>query len=427
MTALHHSARPLSPLLTGVALLLLGTGLLNTLLSVRAVQNGMGSTLLGLVMSAYFVGFILGTFLAPWAIRRMGHIRTFACCAALASSAVLGHALSDHPGVWMGLRAVTGVALVGLYAVVESWLAAQAHGPQRGRVFAVYMIVNLLALAAGQFLMLLAPVQGFALFALIAMLVNLSLIPIAATRLEQPMAPHSPRLHIGEMARIAPTAAAGALLSGLAMGAFWGMTPAFAQTSGADARGVAVFMSTAILGGAALQWPLGRLSDGRDRRETLRLVAVMALGVAVIAGILGLWQPAALPALMFLYGGLAFAAYPIGVAHLSDRLPTERVLEGASVCLLLHGAGAALGPALAGLLMSALAPAALFLHFALCWGALTVYTQWRLVRDRPLDTPPADASPFVPMLRTSPVALELLADDTADPAAFAAPQHDRLP
>ncbi len=409
----------------GVALLLLGTGLLNTLLSVRAVQNGMGSTLLGLVMSAYFVGFILGTFAAPWAIRRMGHIRCFACCAALASSAVLGHALSDHPGVWMGLRALTGVALVGLYAVVESWLSAQA-GRQRGRVFAVYMIVNLLALAAGQFLMLLAPVQGFALFALVAMLVNLSLIPIAASRLEQPLPPHSPRLHIGEMSRTAPSAAAGALLSGLAMGAFWGMSPAFAQASGADARGVALFMSTAILGGAALQWPLGRLSDGHDRRETLRMVAAMALAVALLAAALARWQPAAMPALMFLYGGLAFAAYPIAVAHLSDRLPTERVLEGASVLLLLHGAGAALGPALAGLLMSALAPAALFLHFAMCWGLLAGYTQWRLLRERPAATTP-DAAPFVAMLRTSPVALEMLADDPQTPDQFAAPQHERVP
>ncbi|ULQ46512.1 MFS transporter [Flagellatimonas centrodinii] len=425
MSSFRGTAAPLSALLTGVALLLLGTGLLNTLLSVRAVQNGLDSTLLGLVMSAYFVGFILGTFLSPVMIRRVGHIRTFACCAAVAASTVLGHALTDHPGIWMLLRALTGISLVGLYAVIESWLAARAQGSERGRVFALYMIVNLLALAAGQFLMLLAPAQSFALFALIAMLVNLSLVPIAFTRLEQPLAPHSPRLHIGEMVATAPTAAACALLSGLAMGAFWGMLPAYVQGAGAGASGVAIFMSTAILGGAALQWPLGRLSDGHDRRETLRMVALAALLVAVVAGALSLWQPAALPALMFLYGGLAFAAYPIGVAHLSDRLPAERVLEGASVSLLLHGAGAAIGPALAGVLMSIATPSALFLHFVLCWGALAAYTQWRLLRERP-QPQTTDAGTFIPMLRTSPVALEMLSEEPPTDDPFAAAQHERV-
>ena len=119
MSSFRGTAAPLSALLTGVALLLLGTGLLNTLLSVRAVQNGLDSTLLGLVMSAYFVGFILGTFLSPVMIRRVGHIRTFACCAAVAAStsspvSAISLAGSMKPGLQStGLSSTTN-AMVGM-------------------------------------------------------------------------------------------------------------------------------------------------------------------------------------------------------------------------------------------------------------------------------------------------------------------------
>lgn len=421
MPTFRHNAHALAPVLSGVALLLLGVGVLSTVLSVRATASGIGSTVLGLIMSAYFVGFIVGTFLAPKVIRRVGHIRTFAIAAAIAACAVLGHALDDHPLTWAGLRAITGVSLVILYAVVESWLATQAHGSERGRIFALYMVVNLLALAAGQFLLVLAPDEPFAVFALVAVLINLSLVPVALTRLEQPQAPASPRLRIGEIARAAPSAAVCAAVSGLAMGAFWGMTPAFAAGIGQDAAGIAWLMAVTILGGAALQWPLGKLSDGGNRRAALRLVAAAAAGVAALVLALSLFWPGVLLPLMFLYGGLAFAIYPIGIAHLSDRVEAARMLEGAAVLLLLHGVGAALGPTLGGIAMALAGPAALFAYFALCWLGLAAFVHLRLQKAAD-QTPVGAPAEFVPMVRTSAVAMELLAEEVpADPLPADAP------
>ncbi|MEE4464409.1 MFS transporter, partial [Azotobacter chroococcum] len=71
---------PIGSLLGGVALLLLGNGLLNTLLTLRGVAEGYSTGLLGLLMSGYFVGYLLGTWLTVPLIRRIGHIRAFACC-----------------------------------------------------------------------------------------------------------------------------------------------------------------------------------------------------------------------------------------------------------------------------------------------------------------------------------------------------------
>ncbi len=61
----------------------------------------------------------------------------------------------------------------------------------------------------------------------------------------------APKSGVGGIFRAAPSAAAGALISGLALGAFWGMGPVYASDLGLDRSGVGYFMCISILGGAA--------------------------------------------------------------------------------------------------------------------------------------------------------------------------------
>ena len=124
---------PISSLLAGVALLLLGHGLLNTLLTLRGVAEGYSTGMVGLLMSGYFAGFLIGTWLAPSLIRRIGHIRTFSFYASVAATAVLLHVMIVNPWVWLVLRLVYGIALVTLYMVIESWLNAQVSGESAAR------------------------------------------------------------------------------------------------------------------------------------------------------------------------------------------------------------------------------------------------------------------------------------------------------
>ncbi len=398
---------PLTALLAGVALLLAGSGLLGTLLAVRGGLEGFDEQTLGLVMSGYFAGFFLGTYTAPPLIRRIGHVRAFAFCTGLCAIAVLLHPLWVDPWAWFGLRLVTGIALVGLYTVIESWLNAQPEREHRSRIFAVYMAVNLTALAGGQLLLGLGVDRGFALFSLVAILVCAAALPVTLTRLAQPSFPPTPRLGLVRLYRTAPAAAASAGLSGLAMGAFWGLGPTYAGQLGLDRSGIAWFMVATIMGGALLQWPLGRLSDRMDRRIGLALACALAGGVALAAGPVTTWSPPMLFAAFFVYGGLAFSIYPMSVAHMLDTLPAEDLLAGCSSLLLVHGIGAMLGPALAGQAMTRFGPSALPLYFAGVLGLLTLYLLLRLSAHRRTRPHPAQ---FHPMLRTTPGALELLAE-----------------
>ena len=395
---------PLTALLAGVALLLAGSGLLGTLLAVRGGLEGYGGQTLGWVMSGYFAGFLAGTFLAPPLIRRIGHVRAFAFCTGLAAIAVLLHPVWVDPAAWFGLRVVTGVALVTLYTVIESWLNAQPDPAIRGRVFAIYMAVNLGALALGQLLLGLGVDGGFMLFSLVAILVCASALPVTLTRLAQPTFPPNPRLGLRRLYAVAPAATLAAGLSGLAMGAFWGLGPVYAGEIGLDRAGISHFMVATILGGALLQWPLGRLSDRVDRRIGLALACLAAAGVSLLALLAGDWGPWPVYALFFAFGGLAFSIYPMSVAHMLDTLPPEDLLSGCSSLLLVHGIGAALGPAIAGELMGRYGPGALPAYFAAVLAALAMFLLLRLAARRGRAHP----TPFHPMLRTTPAALELL-------------------
>ncbi len=141
---------PLTALLLAVAILFLGNGLQGVLLPVRATLEAFATTSIGLIASAYSAGFMLGCLWMPHIVRRVGHIRTFAVCAAIAASIVLLMALAVHPLVWIPLRALSGVCFAGLFMVIESWLNERATSGNRGQVLAVYMVINLTAVTVGQ-------------------------------------------------------------------------------------------------------------------------------------------------------------------------------------------------------------------------------------------------------------------------------------
>ncbi|TBU93493.1 MFS transporter [Stutzerimonas kirkiae] len=396
---------PISSLLAGVALLLLGHGLLNTLLTLRGVEEGYTTSLIGLLMSGYFIGYLLGTWLAPPLIRRIGHIRTFAFYAALAATTALLHILIVSPWVWMLLRVLYGVAMVTLYMVIESWLNAKVSGEKRGQVFAIYMAVNLGALAVAQQLLSLDSPMNFTLFALSAILICCALMPITLTRQVQPSLPDIPPTDLLQLARIAPLPLMAAALSGLALGGFWGLAPVYASQSGFDSSGIGLLMSLTILGGAVLQWPLGLLSDRKDRRKVMLWVVSLAALLALLMTPLSAGP--LLLGLMFVWGGLVFSIYSIAMAQMVDHLNPDEILSGSSGMLLAFGLGSAIGPGLAGALMH-FGPWTLPLFFATSLAPLALYTLYRA--RHVVDLVSAPYGHFTPILRTSPTVMEMMPD-----------------
>lgn len=391
-------------LLMSLSLLLVGMGLQNTLIGVRAGIEGFSTIETGLVMSGYFVGYLGGCWLAPRFIIRVGHIRTFSLLASVASGTAILHAIGPQAWSWLMLRVITGASLAGLYLVVESWLNGATTREQRGGLLAVYLVINLGSIAIGQQFINLAEPSDFTLFALSSVLLSLAVIPVALTRTEAPPAPSTPKLDLKQLYTVSPVALVGTLLAGLTNGAFWGMAPTYGQAIGLDVFRIANFMTLVVMGGMVLQWPLGRLSDFTDRRLVL-------IGIAAVLATLSVWLSLVDPigsralfvCLSFFYGGCLLTLYSVCNAHANDAAEPGTAVEVASGLLLVFGVGAMVGPVSASLAMTHFGANALFELTALTAMALAVFAIGRVMaRSAPAAEQTGDFEP-VPASLAPPI------------------------
>lgn len=390
------------PLLLSTAFLLMGVGLLHTHIALQGRGLGFSVAMIGVLTSAYYAGFLVGTYTIPQLTHRIGHIRTFAFCAALLTLVVLIQALDPAYGVWLVLRVLQGMMLVGLYAIIESWLNAASDPRHRSSVFAIYMMVNLGASAAAQQFLRIRG-EGFVLFCIVAILFCIASLPVVASHQSQPQLRSMPKVQIRRLFRLAPTALVSALLSGLALGAFWGLLPLYAVARGLGVGGIGTYMSAAIAGGVVLQWPLGRFSDRIDRRLALSLISA----TAALAALVNLLLPnvgAAAMVVIFVFGGMSFTLYPIAVAHLVDYVDRDELLAASSTVLLVNGVGSAVGPLVAGALMNLLQPQLLFVWFAVLDLMIASYAFYRFIHRKREVT--SDDN-FVPLVNTTPSSLDL--------------------
>lgn len=398
-------------LFLAIFLLLLGNSLLSTLLILRGVAEGFSGKFLGILTSVYFLGAFVATLLAARMIKRMGHIRCFTFCTALLGCCTLIYSLAVSPYAWLVIRFFTGFGVFAMYTVIESWLNGQTHDDYRSRVFSIYTLINLVAVAASQQLLLIDSATSYTLFIVASLLVTAAIMPISWTRLQQPhVAVDMPSMSILKVFDAAPIAVTGCLVSGLLMGPFWGLTPLFVSELGYSDKELAAFISLSILGGAIIQYPVGRWSDGMDRRRvilyTFVLGSVLALAMAVCAKYFAI-ERGLITALSALFCGLVLAIYPISVVHLVERIHKDHLVAGSSSLLMIYGLGSFIGPALAGFFLHYMGASALPAYYLIILSTFSIVLIAQLIRSRIIEKPEDHESHYVPMVRTSQNVLPL--------------------
>ncbi|MFP6663408.1 MAG: MFS transporter [Deltaproteobacteria bacterium] len=394
----------LAPFL-GIGMAMFGMALLGALLGVRGPASGMPLDVFGLVMSAYFAGYIAGTFWWPAVVRRVGLVRAFAAAAAVAGVVALCHPQWVHPLPWALLRFAAGSSVVGLFIVIETWLATVATRESRGGIFAIYQMVTLAGLALGQLPLAFGEAHTASLFELAAICCSLALVPVVMTRIPEPDMIPAPRTKLLDAIQEFPLASLGSLIAGAVVGTFWGLGTAFVTALGRTPADAALFSFSVILGGACLQWPVALLADRFGRRALLAgtsiggALAATCIGALAASGYAPNWLAG------FIFGGMCFSLYALCLAKAHDEASNADAISISTSLLLIYGCGSTLGPALGGAAMAAFTPAGLFLLMA---GFLGLYALLVVhpASDR-LFGPVWAESLVVPIIRTSPVELEL--------------------
>ncbi|MDP7516420.1 MAG: MFS transporter [Arenicellales bacterium] len=413
--------RNLSSLMISVSLLMFGNSMFSTLLALRANIEHYPNEMIGLMTSAYFLGFVLGTFRSGPLINRVGHIRTFAALAAIAAACALLVLVIPNPWAWVALRAAMGAATAGLFVVVESWLNNRAANESRGLLLSMYIVIGYIASAAGQQAIKLGDPGAYELFLFVGIVLALSLVPVSLTRATHPDPVETPRINIRRLFQVSPTSVIVCLGAGLINSSWWGLGPVYAREIGFSVSGIASFMTAALLGGMLLQLPIGRLSDRLDRRLVIFGVTI---GVAipafalVLGGLLPSWGTLTAIAIFF---GLASTLYPLSIAYANDYLDPGDVVAASGGFIMVFSVGAVAGPLAASAAMRIAGPQGMFMYIITIVVLLAGFIAWRMrVRQW---APVVEKEPYVlqPEIQTPGVISEL------DPRAEVDEGYDQGP
>jgi MFS family permease len=323
-------------------------GLQTSLLSVRAGIEAFPAWTIGIIMASYYVGYSAAPLASRAVIGRIGHVNTMWIGAVCAALAITAHALLVAPVAWATLRLLSGFALSSLYVAAESWIHDRVTNAQRGRVFSIYMVVQMIAMTTAQVLLSVGDPKSTAPFLLSAGIFLLGGLPALFARHTAPhRAPPEP-FNILKLFLASPLGAIATVLSGVTWSIVFTFGPVYAQHSGFNLQQVSLFMALAMIGGAIVQFPMGWLSDAMGRQLTIALMSAGGIAVAL----LGLWAngegDVAKFAASLLTGGLIFPMYAISAAHTNDAVAPQNRVAAAAGLVLLFGLGSIFGPLLSG-------------------------------------------------------------------------------
>ena len=380
-------------LLIGMALLMLGAGLQGTLVGLRASLEGFPTLLAGVVLAAYYFGYMGGSLITPTLVSSVGHIRVFAALTSLASVLILLQGVFVAPLPWTLLRIASGFCFAGIYVVAESWLNDRVDNEHRGLLLSLYMLVCYAGLGLGQLLLNLADPRSTVLFILVSVLISVAMVPMALTASSAPEFSVPVRVRLRDLFRRSPLGVVGVALSGAVSGCLFSLGALYTGGKGFSTLEVSLFMAAAILAACITQLPVGRVSDRMDRRQVVAAACLLAA-----LGAIGAWWLADISRTGFflmvaVYGGMSLTLYSLSLAHVNDQVPAQERVGASSTLILLNGAGAFVAPIVVAAIMEVAGGDTFLPLLAAMHLLLAGYALYRMTRRAPM--PEEQKTPFV--------------------------------
>ena len=401
-------------LFLGMSFIMMAYGFQGSLLGVRAVQEEFSLTATGFMMSGYFVGYFIGAATIPNIISRVGHIRVFAAFASLASLVVLIHSIIISPFIWFLLRVLTGVSMVCMYTVAESWLNDRSSNKNRGSVLSIYMVILYGSLGLGMFLLNFSSPKNFQPFILISVITSLALIPILLTKKKPPTFKKIKVMTLKELYESSPFGMISSFLYGIVQSALFTLLAVYAISMNFTILETSIVTFLLAISGAIAQFPVGKISDIYDRRKVI-IYSTFGAAIFSILTIMVSRQ-------MYLPDGLAtsktwfyiyfilfsFCSLPMFsliLAHTNDYIVKEKFVAAGAGLQFIFGLGAISGPFLCSIIMDLVGSNGFFIFLFFFHSLIGIYGIYRMKIRPTVDNPD---SQFVAMPQTiTPAGIEL--------------------
>lgn len=401
---------PLSAFFMGTMFACLGFALLSSVLAIRLSQNGASTTLAGVVLSLYYLGYIIASQSAYKIINKVGQIRAFSAFVSVFSALALMHYFSPNPSYWGLLRLMEGYCIGSSFMCLESWLNTRTSNQTRGMIMAIYMLISYLGAGVGQLMLNLADKSGVFIYILVSIIFSLALVPISLTALPTPDLSIAKSMSLLKIYKKTPVGVMGCIISGVLVGMFYSLGVIYAHKVGLTLKQTSFFMFFGIIGGMLAQIPLGRLSDVFDRRFVLMYICGVAFFIIPWLHLFindGGWH---LAISTMLLGVCTFSLYPISVSHVNDMIKDDERVGTSGMMIMLQSVGLIVGPIVVAFFMQEFGEFSFILSYSVICGFFVLYVLKDIAKHPNIT--------YVEVTKTDPIPLsassilpELLSDD----------------
>ncbi len=401
-------------LFLGMGFIMMAYGFQGSLLGVRAVEEEFSLTSTGFMMSGYFIGYFIGAATIPNIISRVGHIRVFAAFASLASLIILVHSILIHPFIWFLLRVLTGISMVCIYTVAESWLNDRSSNKNRGSVLSIYMVILYGSMGIGMFLLNFSAPRNFEPFILISVITSVALIPILLTKKKPPTFKKINVMSFSELYKSSPFGMVSSFFYGTIQSALFTLLAVYATSMNFTILEISIVTFLLAISGAIAQFPVGKISDFYDRRKVIIAstfgAAIFALITIFVSGQMYLPDGLATSKLWFylffiLFSFCSLPMFSLILAHTNDYITKDKFVAAGAGLQFTFGLGAMSGPFLCSIFMDLVGSNGFFVFLFFFHSLIGVFGIYRMRVRETVENPD---SQFVAMPQTiTPAGIEL--------------------
>ena len=371
-------------LFIGLAFIMIAHGLQGNLLGVRAVYEKFSLISTGIMMSGFYIGYFIGAKNILSLIHRVGHIRVFAAMASSASLVILIHSIYVHPFTWFVARILSGICMVGIYTIVESWLNDRSTNQTRGKVLSIYMIISYVGMGSGMLLLNFQQPESFEPFILISVLMSLSLIPILLTRRKPPSFKKIKNLTISELYKISPLGIVSSVLTGFIHSAVFTLLAVYAASMNFTLTEIGFLTFLLTVSGALAQFPIGYLSDLLDRRKVIAICSLLGACAAFVLVFLSssIFSSALVKFLFYvfivLYAFCSLPLFSLNLSHTNDFISKDKFVAAGAGLQFAFALGAIAGPFVCSLFMGFIGPEGFFIFLVFGNSFIGLFALYRM-------------------------------------------------
>ncbi|MFS1922149.1 MFS transporter [Vibrio lentus] len=357
----------------------IASGYLMSSLPLMLSEYGLDSNLSSWLASAFYAGLLAGTLLIERAIARVGHKDAFVIALSVFIATILVLPLIPHQAVWLLARFVAGVAVAGIFVIVESWLMSGDES-QRAKRLGVYMCSLYGGSAVGQLGIGYLGITGGVPFIAMFTLLFGAIIVLMYGQATAPQIHDAKSLSLKQISKLSHSALIGCIVSGLTLGSIYGLMPVELAQRNIAHQDIGGLMALVIMGGMAVQPMVTWLSHHIG--QVLLMALFSLLGVASIGVLTINHDFYVLGMSLFVLGMATFALYPIAINLGCRNLDPSYLVSVTQVMLLCYSIGSVAGPLVADSFMDS--QAGLFTYLFASLLAITIYMLIASLKRSPL-------------------------------------------